>query len=234
MAEQIERLSWPEFVASFRWEQGEHVSLIGPTGQGKTIAALALLGLRQYVTIVSTKAADPVMEALLERDRGRRRGYRRIGSWPPPAHPSIMPRVVLWPPYRGKGDVPEQAAKVEAALDAMFREGRWCIYVDELYYLCHFLGLAADLELIWTQGRSHGVSLVGSTQRPAWVPLFMYSAATHVFFFRHNDEADAKRIANMNAGDPRTIRDAVRSLGQHEFLYVDTRTGRMCRSKVGR
>jgi DNA helicase HerA-like ATPase len=115
----------------------------------------------------------------------------------------------------------------------MFREGQWCIYIDELYYLCHFLGLSADLELLWTQGRSHGVSLVGSTQRPAWVPLFMYSAATHVFFFRHSDETDAKRIANLSAGDPATIRSEVRNLRRHEFLYADTRNGTLLVSKVG-
>jgi ABC-type nitrate/sulfonate/bicarbonate transport system ATPase subunit len=31
------RIPWADFLANhFQWERGEHVALIGPTGQGKT------------------------------------------------------------------------------------------------------------------------------------------------------------------------------------------------------
>ena len=80
------------------------------------------------------------------------------------------------------------------------------------------------------QGRALDLSLVAGTQRPAWVPLEMYSQATHVFFWRTSDRRDLDRIGGLGAHDPQTIRAVVRNLRKHEALYVNTRTGALVRT----
>lgn len=225
------RVSWSDFMAELDWRQGEHVSLVGPTGQGKTTLGLALLPRRDYTMILATKPKDSTLDGLTRR-RARPR-YKTIRDID--ARPVDASRLLLWPKFSGSADMAVQAEVMHRALDTVFAEGAWCLFVDELFYLCEMLGLTTMLRLIWQQGRSLGVSLVGATQRPAWVPLELYSQATHVFLWRHNDPRDLDRLGGIAAaGDvnPRTIREMVAHLGKNQFLYVNTRTGDMLRSRV--
>src|SRR5215472_5611577 len=49
------------------WTPGEHVTLIGPTGSGKTHMALALARICKYSLIIATKRRDPLLESLQKR-----------------------------------------------------------------------------------------------------------------------------------------------------------------------
>ncbi|MGY5107128.1 hypothetical protein, partial [Streptomyces sp. 900105245] len=67
---------WESFVPRFRWRQGEHVALIGPTGSGKTHAAFWLLPMRDYVCILATKPKDESLDRF-----GKKNGYRKLKEW---------------------------------------------------------------------------------------------------------------------------------------------------------
>lgn len=220
----VDHVPWDEFMGSrFRWEQGEHVSLIGPTGGGKTTFGLGILPMRSHRVVVATKPADPTLNSL------RKEGYHVIEEWPPPP---LEPRVVLWPRFRGKRDLPTQRAAIAHALSEIFAVGGWCVFVDELSYLCQMLRLDTDLRLIWQQGRALKITLVGSTQRPAWVPLELYSQATHLFFWRTNDQRDLSRIGGIGTVDPKRVRQLVGALREHDALYLNTRTGEMLTTRA--
>lgn len=220
----VERVEWPAFLAErFEWEQGEHLSVVGPTGTGKTTLCKAILPRRRFVVALATKPKDTNLEAMT------RQGYRKIKEWPPPA---LVERALLWPKYRGKRDLPAQRRIIEHALSDGFEKGGWTFFVDELAYLCEMLRLDLDLKLIWQQGRSNGNTLVGCTQRPAFVPLDMYSAATHLFFFGTNDKRDLDRIGGIGSIDPATIRHFVAHLAEHDALYLNTRSGAMAVTRV--
>lgn len=222
----VEHVGWQEFLSSrFRWNQGEHVSMIGPTGGGKTTLALEILPRRQYVTVFATKPVDPVLNRLT------RDGYVRIREWPPPPTAN---RVLLWPRFRGKSDLPNQRKVMSDALVEMFGTGGWTVYIDELAYLCQMLKLDTDLRLLWQQGRALKLTVVGATQRPAWVPLELYSQATHLFFWRMNDQRDLLRIGGIGSVDPATIRARVVNLPEHDVLHLNTRTGEMVTTRADR
>jgi hypothetical protein len=199
------------------------MSLIGPTGSGKTTLARQLLDRRDYVAALATKPADRTMDGLIRRER-----YRRIRSWD--ERPPIVgkgQKLVLWPRFRRPEDMVNQQYQLDHALREMFVAGGWCVFADELFYLCKTLRLTSLLETYWTQGRSLGLSLVGGTQRPAHVPLFAYDQATHLFFWRDNDETNLRRVGGLGGMSAKVVRSAVMGLPKHKALYVNTRDGEL-------
>ncbi len=237
----VEVVPWSEFLPTLTpttdgngWQAGQHVSIIGPTGSGKSVLTQQLLPLRRTVAVLGTKPHDATLDRLISHE-----GYTRVRDWPPslpwhrkPKTADWWQRVILWPPYRGTADRAVQRDVFDRALGEMFAAGKWCVNVDEAYYLCHTLGLAPWLEDYWTQGRSSGLSLVAATQRPAWVPLFMYDQATHLFFFADNDETNLRRVGGLGGLSARTVRDTVAALPEHSVLYVNTRRRRLAVTRV--
>lgn len=220
---------WAEFVRRFDWQQGEHVSLVGSTGSGKSYLGLRLLDRRKWVAVLATKPGDDTLDELLDKRVGRKPVWVEIKKWPPPA---LRQKVILWPDFRRLKDTAQQRAVFSHAIDEMFAAGSWCMYMDEAYYLSKQLGLEREMKLCWTQGRSIGLSIVAGTQRPAWVPLEMWSQCSHLFMFRSSDKRDLDRVAEMGGGVADVIRDVAPRLGKHEFLYHSTRTGDLLRSRV--
>lgn len=221
----IERVEWEGFLDALVWNQGEHVTMVGPTGSGKTTLALALLPRRRFAVALATKPKDATMTTLVRRDHWKK--IRRWDEVPPAAWLHEQLRVVLWPRYESPADLPAQRAEISVALHEIFTTGGWCIFADELWALTHMLGQTKMLEAIWTQGRSIGLTLVGATQRPAHIPLLAYDSATHLFFWRDNDERNLKRIGGLNGLTSAVVRSTVARLPRHDTLYVNTRTGAM-------
>jgi hypothetical protein len=217
-APDVEHVDWPVFLTRMRWRQGEHVSLIGPTGTGKTTLMFNLLPMRRYTAVIGTKPRDTALSDL------ERSGYVRRPDLPERGQPS---RVLIWPPYRTPEDRPRQRVIIRDALRTAFRAGGWCTGGDEVSYLCRRLRLEDELLDLWEQGRSNGCTVVAATQRPAWVPLALYSQASHLFFWRTRDGRDLARIAGLNGVDPVPVRAAVAALPRHHALYVNAVTGDM-------
>ncbi len=224
---EVPRVEWDQFVADhFQWVQGEHVSLIGPTGSGKTTLALAILPMRSYVMVLATKPKDDTLDKLVKD------GYRKVKNWKGVValtrqmNRDRSLRVVMWPPYRSIRDKATQAAALDEAMHEAFIQGGWTVFADELYTLGD-LGLNEQLRAYWSQGRALGLSLVAGTQRPAHVDLMAYDQPTHVFFWRDNDERNLKRISGMNGANSKIIKETVSSMARHDTFYVNTRTGAM-------
>lgn len=233
-------LRWSQFMAAFDWQLGEHVSIIGPTGTGKSYLGRQLLVRRDFVVTLGTKRRDDTLDDYLKLD-----GFTRVESWPPKRpvsdllrgvrrEPGWENRVALWPTYTGDVAATRQRMRdefVKCFSDVLFTGNR-CVDVDEMYYLCAILGLKEYAEEIWTQGRSSGISLLAKTQRPAWVPLFMYDQPIHLFFFADNDETNLRRVGGLGGLSARMVRETVASLPKHTCLYVNTREGHMAVTRV--
>lgn len=225
---EIQRVSWDEFLSYFAnpsrgWQQGEHVTAIGPTGAGKTTLLRQILPIRRYVLVLASKPRDPLMSSLKED------GYRVGHRWPSPAG---VNRYVYWPNARRMRDLPEQKEAFRRVLEDVYEVGGWTVYMDEIRYLSDFLGLKSELQVLWLQARSMSASLVGGTQRPFYIPLEAYDQATHLFFWRDSDRRNLNRISELNDVDANRIKEVVRNLPKHEVLYVNTRTGEVFITKA--
>lgn len=222
------RIPWDKFTRPewFTWKPGEHVGLIGPTGQGKTTLLTHLLPLHRYVIVLATKPEDESMDALI------RSGYEKFDHFRGWLNPDDHPRQVIWPDARSIDSETEQRAVFGNAMARIYRLGRWTVAIDELWYFTQMLDLGRIIKMYYLQARSLGISLIAGTQRPAWVPREMYTSCTHLFFWRSNDEEDLRSISGIGATSANLIREVVSHLDQYEALYINTRTDRMARVRV--
>lgn len=225
------RVPWADFFARWRWNQGEHLTIVGPTGTGKSTLMRAVLQKRYAaggaVCVFGTKTEDRTLSRWQKGD-----GLTRVPEWPPrwpgrwwdrPRDDAWSRRVMLWPEIETTEDVRALADTFRHALDSMFVQRRWCVGIDELWYQSAEMGLDHELKSWWSQGRSAGLTLVGATQRPVDIPLLAYNSATHLFLFGDNDERNLARISGLGGLPPREIRATVEALPFHDVLYVNTR-----------
>lgn len=218
------RKPWDVFIRELDWRNGEHFGLIGPTGQGKTNMLINLLSLHKYVVVFATKPRDISMTILADN------GYHIIREWQS-IDPKKYPRRILWPDATTLDADARQTEVFGNAFRSIYREGHWTIAIDELWYIINILNLDREVKTILLQGRAMGISLIVATQRPAWVPLEVYDQSTHLMFWRDNDETNLRRLSGISYRSADLIRSIIPDLEPHQILYVNTRTGEMCRTR---
>jgi hypothetical protein len=211
------RQGFDDHLRSLKWNQGEHVFISGATGSGKTTLARSILERRGHVLAFALKVKDDT----ITKDYA---GWSVVGSmkeiepW--------MNRVVLWPKLkRGGGTelLAHQANVVQSAFDHLFKARGWCLFIDELNYMCKFMGVQKPIESLHYIGRSSGISLVTAAQRPAYVPLAVLSNASHAYVGRTKLATDLKRMGDFGDVDPKATSRTIQSLeSKHDFLYMPT------------
>jgi hypothetical protein len=216
---------WRNYFAR-TWQQGEHVTILGHTGSGKTTVAYEILPIRDYVLILASKPKDK----LISLSKGE--GYHFAKEWP--IDFSLYPRNVLWPKVARVEDLRTQQAVFGRCLHDVYSGGGWCLYMDEVRYLSETLRLRKLLELLWLQGRSNEISLVATSQRPAWIPLEAYQSASHLFMFRESDMRNLQRLREIGGVDRDRLAYDLQRIPKHDCIYVNSRDGEMYRFNVRR
>lgn len=218
------------FLADWEWNQGEHVTTIGPTGSGKTVLNRFLLRRRDFVVVLGVKQRDPELYQPFEAD-----GYELVRRFDPepPADADRM-RLLFVPrtDKHGAEGRKARAARFRTALNDIYDVGNWTVYADDIQYQAKQLGLAPEFEELWMLGRSEGVSVVASSQEPINIPLMAYGMATHLFLFSNPDLERARRMAELTGVNREVTQTTILQLPEHEFLYINKNTREMIRSKV--
>lgn len=237
-SEVIRRLEDP----STGFVQGDHVTIIGPTGVGKTHIAIALADFREYVLFVACKPEDDLVSTLAKE------GYHVTGKmeipWienPPGRWRPVHKKVVFWPRLSAeevKKMPPEELLRAEkrmqrpqvgAAIGYVRKNGSWCLILDENTWVCRDLALQRDVDSALFQFRSLDASLILCGQRPAWMGQYALSMPTHLFLFQTSHKNDAKALGDISGVNTDRVIETVQNLNHetHEVLYVNTRSREM-------
>lgn len=187
-----------------RWRYGEHVSVIGDTGSGKTYLISRLLDTRRYVLFVQTKSDDTVAKEY--KGFVERKQARSMDSL-------TESRIILKPRYN------DQRQEIAAALERVWKQGGWTAVVDELLYV-EKLKLTWSVDRLLTQGRSEKISTVVGMQRPVAITRWAISQSTHVFCFR----VEGRDIATVAEATSPRIAGPITRLKQYEFAYFNRQT----------
>ncbi|MGA2655831.1 MAG: hypothetical protein ABSF18_07665 [Gammaproteobacteria bacterium] len=222
---------WQDFLDSdFDWVQGEHITMIGTTGQGKTTLELQFVAQRKYWLFLSTKSIDETQEELIPL------GFRWANRMSDVSLDLSDKWVINPGGLKKKETVSDMKLRqrpiYREAIATAYHHGGWVLVIDEGRYICDYLGLKDEVTLAYLQGRSHKLSVVMGTQRPRYVPLESFDAATHLFFWRDNDLGNIDRVSELAGLRRMEVRDIVPRLEQYEMLYINTRTGLMVITKV--
>ena len=231
------------------WRQGEHFAVIGPTGSGKTFAALEISEIRSYVILVACKPKDPLIRDAIAR-----------GYWLVPTDKLEIPyvdtkgegmkplhrKVIYWPRLgeRASRKLPDshvlaaeramQKPRVQAAIGYVRQNGHWTLLLDETTWICRDLNLQRDVDSALFQFRSLNSSLILLAQRPSWIGRFALSSPRFVMLFQTNDDNDRKALGEISAIDTKAVREIVGDLNfaRHEVLLIDTYARTMYRTIV--
>jgi hypothetical protein len=219
------RVPWPDFMRKhFKWKPGEHVTIVAPTGGGKTVLMQNLVLTREFAVVMATKPRDASMDRLIAED-----GFEKFPKWVD-RDAEKHPKRVIWPDASAVNSQGTQAKVFADAFERIYREGGWNVFVDELWYMANILGLSEMIKIYLLQARSLDISLVVATQRPAAVPVECYDQASWLFIGRDNDRANLDRLAGIGSVNSAAMRPLVANLDQYQFLVIETRTGRMWRT----
>lgn len=231
----LEVIDRAEFLADYwDYQPGEHVTIIGPNGRGKTYLGFQLLGassspdLRGYVLV--SKPRDEIFEEFR-----KKLGYGLSEEWPPPVSFRKRPGWFVRPYQSGnlkklkEDNAHLNSVFVDCLADCYMSQDPRIIMADEAHELQHNLKMKDEMEAIWMRGRSMKCGMIALAQRSAYNSMHMYNAPTHLFLFNDPDKRNRDRFSEIGGiADPRMIEEVTRSLGQFQVLYLNRNGPYLC------
>lgn len=173
----------------------DRITIIGPTGSGKTHAATwhlsnADFDERPYIVI------NPKREELILSIRGLQ-------------HMSVADEIPEQPGIYNVSPLPRDAEYVNDLILRVWENENVGLWFDEGF----MFGTGDGIDAVFTQGRSKHVPVIFLMQRPVWVSRFAVSEATFIHYFGLSDKRDQATVASFTSGPT-----PERSLPVDEFL----------------
>ncbi len=204
----------PPLALPFRWEQGEHLAVVGDTGTGKSTLMVRLLSSRRFTVAVKTKR-DPIAFPGKRITRVQKLNDARVDRW----HLDLSSGRKI-DQLRGF-----QQREIATLFDKVWDQGGWTVLLDEAYYIDTLLKMRSRVEAMLTQGRSMGVTIMAGIQRPVDVSRFVLSSCSHLLVFRQ----DGRDIQTITKAATTDLASVLSSLDRFEFAWYHRPTRRIWR-----
>lgn len=200
---QIDRVPWsnlgPEFAMTWGRAdpsdpQPEHMEVIGINGGGKTYFVCKVVQERMIVrnspcVIIATKQQDRTILRL---------GWPIVDSW---QDVRKHRQCIYWPRTQllGSGRKEYQRKKIQDLLDHLWIPNANTIVVfDDIAYTEKLSPeMRETIEMYWREGRSQGITVVATKQRPQGANRHMSSETYWKVAFVPADYADRERFAEL-------------------------------------
>jgi hypothetical protein len=214
-------VSWEIFLQWFGdvWEPGQHIALIGPTGEGKSTFAIGILRQRKWVLALDPKGEDDTLTDS---------GFVRVTSLPLPREirndiaEGKPARILLGGSARTEAEEKQLQALMRQGVEMARGQGGWTLYVDEFQIVAdaRMFGLGKPIEKLLISARKNRTSVVTAFQAAAWVPKASTRQATFCVIWPTRDEKMIRAVAEAMGRDWRELAAAVRELPQFFALVI--------------
>lgn len=211
-------LDWPDFKTYFakRWQPGQHVAIVAPTGQAKTTVACGIVEERKYVLVPDAKGGDSTLRTL---------GWPRY-DWPLPDE--VYDKISEGSPFRARignvvrsnDDFARLQRTLAAMLDGVFEQGGWTVLVDEAQIMADEMRLERQMRKLMISARDKKVSMVNLFQRPSNVPRALSDQATWLGVGMTRDRDVVDRMAEMMGRSSSEVRGRVSALKEYPFSWL--------------
>lgn len=226
----IQTINRDEFIRDY-WDYnpGEHVTIIGPTGRGKTHLGFQLLDatssktLRGYV--LWSKPRD---EGISIEQWAKRLDYKMMETYPPPYRFKKVRGYAL-KPYQSLKDLRADKQEITkqfraCIMDCYASKDARIVFVDEAQEVQGSLGLKDECEAMWKRGRGLHCGCWALAQRSRHNSMDMYNAPEHLFLFNDPDKKNRERFGEIGGVDRILVERLTNELGEYQVLYIK-RTG---------
>ncbi len=216
---------WPRFIADFRqaWKPGQHVSVLGKTGSGKSWLERWLLEEcrpKGRVLLFDLKASDEIL----------RLGFRTVSEMPSQfgkLRTALQQRREgrQWLRIVPPGSRAQERRVVGAYMNLAWHKGSTTVVFDEMNAIAGRppnLGLGEAMHRLWRMGRSKGISVLGGTQSPVWIPRASLEQVDHLFVGRIADSRRLPLLRDVVGDRGDELMELVRGIkfGSFQFVYV--------------
>lgn len=165
--------------------EGYHSAILGTTGSGKTTYGAWLLSRSPFhikpAFVIDFKREETFAKILRIREIGL---HERLPT---------APGLYVLRPRPDEAYSTDGSPDVEKWLEKLWRQGNAWLYVDEGYLMPD----RAWFRNVLAQGRSLGITVVTTSQRPVDVSRSVFTEATYVSVFRLNDKKDWQRVGEF-------------------------------------
>lgn len=214
-------LDWDEFLEwlAQNWEPGQHMALVGPTGEGKTTFAVGILKLRKFVIALDPKGEDDTLSAS---------GFIRIPSLPLPRKirnqvaEGIPTRIIIGGSSHDEREQLFLRQQMAKAIEMVRGQGGWTLFADEFQILAdlRMYGLGKKIEELLISARRAKSSIVTAYQAPAWVPRAATRQSWGVAVFPTRDRGMIKNVAESMGRDWRMLAEVIDQLPQYFLVFI--------------
>lgn len=241
----VQRVRWADHIAMLdeRWEKGQHCSILGNTGDGKSRLVSGLWKLwddSPHALIVDIKGDDSevtMAQPVRKVPSKRRRTVERMLSVKQDHREHyrlVLPRIA-YPEVQRAERLKDARIHLRDALETAYQQRDTVIYFDELFPVVNprVLGMTPELEDLWQRARYRDDTIIACTQWPRWIPSAFYDAPTYVYMSKFRDKRTRVRLREIG-GDTDEIDAAMLSLQKYEFLFIADKGETMQVVKHGR
>lgn len=213
---------------AWEYKPGQHVTIIGPNGRGKTTLGFDLLHGTAHPKLKAFVLVSKPRDATIDKYAKKMR-FKVIENYPPPADLFKKKRGYMLRPYQSLKNFKEDDARLtrefrQCMLDSYGSKEARIIFADEVQELQIDLGLKKECEKYWKRGRSLEAGLWACAQRSAYNSQDMYNAAEHLFLFNDPDKRNRQRFSEIGGVNPDLVMEITNSLEPYQALYI-RRTG---------